>query len=243
MTITKNPHQKLSIYANDIYYTGENSTFDHVEHNENTGATGGIKIDTDGSLIIAFRGTDDIRDLVYNMMRWRTRLFHTFDHEIPSNVEVHSGFLKQTVSIMSKIIGHVDIPPSMCYITGHSLGGAMALIASAHLAVLWPHCVIKVTTFGCPRVGNAAFSSWLYTRSNIVSCSRVIFGRDIVGSLPYFGYTHTGIVYRLPSTFSYVWMISNHSIDAYRRYLCIPNDEHESHQYTNDEKRTKNSRL
>lgn len=44
-------------------------------------------------------------------------------------------------------------------VTGHSLGGALAILAAADIKSVG-HKVDEVYTFGQPRVGNVAFSKW-----------------------------------------------------------------------------------
>lgn len=47
-------------------------------------------------------------------------------------------------------------------LTGHSLGGALAIIATAHLAVNLPPTIkLRTITYGSPRVGNQAFVNFV----------------------------------------------------------------------------------
>ena len=58
-----------------------------------------------------------------------------------------------------EVAGHLDSQPTV-YITGHSLGGAIATIIAGRL--IKDQVVdanrLKLYTFGSPRVGNPAFS-------------------------------------------------------------------------------------
>jgi triacylglycerol lipase len=65
---------------------------------------------------------------------------------------VHRGFKKETDKLWGSIIETIkDI--DKIYVTGHSLGAAMATIAASRI----PSKVIALVTFGSPRVGNRAF--------------------------------------------------------------------------------------
>ena len=102
------------------------------------------------------------------------------------NVEVHSGFLGELNKVWKTIKNNIekDVGSLPLYVTGHSLGGAMAMLAGMR------HSFEKVTTFGEPRVGihiDKAFKSNSHTR--------YINGDDPVTKLPpelFYGYDHHG---------------------------------------------------
>ncbi len=103
-----------------------------------------------------------------------------------NNVYVHSGFLGELNKIWPEIKINIeqDVSNLPLYVTGHSLGGAMATLAGMR------HPFEKVTTFGEPRVGmhiERAFKSSTHTR--------YVNGDDPVTKLPpelLFGYDHHG---------------------------------------------------
>ena len=103
-----------------------------------------------------------------------------------AKVEVHTGFLGEINKIWPKILTNIqrDVGRLPLYVTGHSLGGAMATLAGMR------HAFEKVTTFGEPRVGihiDKAFKSKSHTR--------YINGDDPVTKLPpelFYGYDHHG---------------------------------------------------
>jgi predicted alpha/beta hydrolase len=81
-----------------------------------------------------------------------------------------------------------DIP---IYITGHSLGGALAQIAAA---VLGDDQMAACYTFGSPRVGNAYLDRWVKTPSY-----RVMNYADIVPQSPLpIVYQHSGDARYMP---------------------------------------------
>jgi predicted lipase len=76
-------------------------------------------------------------------------------------------------------------------IAGHSLGGAIATHATAHL-IKAGHKVDVSYTFGSPRVGNHDFSVWYYNLNDKLLRPRVTHGQDPVPHLPpeAFGFQH-----------------------------------------------------
>ena len=79
------------------------------------------------------------------------------------------------------------------YLTGHSLGGALAQIAAAELG---DDQVAACYTFGSPRVGNMYFDLWVKPPSY-----RVVNYADIVPQVPLpIGYRHSGDARYLPAT-------------------------------------------
>jgi lipase (class 3) len=107
-----------------------------------------------------------------------------------SGVMVHCGFFELFRRCKSEIEVAVNesVPSTLeFYITGHSLGGALAQIASAALD---RDNLAACYTFGSPRVGTASFDAQ-------VECPhyRVINNWDLVPALPlafFRGYSHNG---------------------------------------------------
>lgn len=88
-----------------------------------------------------FQGSNEILDWIYNIDSIK------MDH--PKGGMVHEGFYRAFLHLkdeLAKLAG-----PFIW--TGHSLAGAMAILAGIEF-----DRVIKVVTFGCPRVGNARFN-------------------------------------------------------------------------------------
>ena len=66
--------------------------------------------------------------------------------------------------------------------TGSSLGGALATVSAIEIQLRFGK-VKELHVFGCPRVGNDAFSKFL--KDKIVNIYRVIHNRDVVPHLPF----------------------------------------------------------
>ena len=126
--------------------------------------------------VLAFRGTEGkIKDILSDLKFRLTRKgrHRGFDQAYKNVSEV----AKDTLS------HHGDLP---LYITGHSLGAAIAVIATQDLD---SDNLAACYTFGCPRVGNAEFD-----RSVKAPVYRVVNAADGVTRVPFIfmGRTHVG---------------------------------------------------
>jgi predicted lipase len=76
------------------------------------------------------------------------------------------------------------------FVTGHSLGGALATLAALDLRISLGLPDVRVVSFGSPRVGNDIFSKWF--EEEIGPHWRFTHNRDIVPSVPpgYMGFHH-----------------------------------------------------
>jgi pimeloyl-ACP methyl ester carboxylesterase len=146
-------------------------------------------------LIVLSRGTQSVQD-------WETdfRVGLVHPRGTDDNLRVHAGFyaafekladdtsgLRHRLDeIKKETVGKIPI-----YITGHSLGGALAQIASA---VFGDDQVAACYTFGSPRVGNPDFDLWVKVPSY-----RLINHADLVPQVPPpWGYRHSGDPRYLP---------------------------------------------
>lgn len=128
----------------------------------------------DDFAVIAFRGTDSYVDWKTNLMSEAVRV----DTRLGS-VEIHKGFMKAYNRIGAEVLADVNrlVPDTKgLYLTGHSLGGAMAQIASTQLE---RDNLAACYTFGAPRVGDHSFD-------RLVVCPhyRIVNGWDLVTTLP-----------------------------------------------------------
>ncbi|CAK9154717.1 unnamed protein product [Ilex paraguariensis] len=162
-------------------------------------------------LVVAFRGTEQVGDFVVriggvscgNVLDLRYGLLSDF--LLCSRPQVHGGFLSAYDSVRTRIIslikltvGNMDDCPELAskwhvYVTGHSLGGALATLLALELSSsqLAKCGAINVTmyNFGSPRVGNRRFAD-VYNEK-VKDSWRVVNHRDIIPTVPrLMGYCH-----------------------------------------------------
>jgi triacylglycerol lipase len=105
---------------------------------------------------------------------------------MPSPDDLHSGFAKAVETVWPMIrtaIANRTAPGQPLFFTGHSLGGALAILAASR-APLEPNVQQAVVyTFGSPRTGGETFFND-YTPRLGNSTFRFIHGTDIVPTVP-----------------------------------------------------------
>jgi hypothetical protein len=113
---------------------------------------------------------------------------------MPSATGLHTGFQKAVETVLPVIVAALAkraAPAQPVFFTGHSLGGALAIVA-ASLVKIEPKVQVVVYTFGSPRTGDVTFFN-NYPLQN--STFRLIDGTDIVPTVPPSlsgGYRHVG---------------------------------------------------
>ncbi|CAD2213538.1 triacylglycerol lipase [Angomonas deanei] len=149
-------------------------------------------------IIIAFRGSTDFNNWLENLDFWQMAYPSSSCGEA---CKVHRGFYGAFDSLAVNLTSDVlwlsrKYPRYSYFITGHSLGGAIAVLCAAHIASNPVFSqgqrkpAVTLYTFGEPRVGNSAFSNW--TASLLGKQHRITHGRDPVPRLPpqSWGYLH-----------------------------------------------------
>ncbi len=143
-----------------------------------------------GTAFIAFRGSADVADWIAD-----------FDF-VPAPYtpvvgfgQVHAGFQDIYGCVRASIAAKLPAATSGCsqiLITGHSLGGALAVLAAPDVAQGMPPNTVepRLTTFGGPRVGVPDFKAAF--DAAIECCYRVVNFLDIVPLVPPAPYVHVG---------------------------------------------------
>jgi predicted lipase len=166
--------------------------------------TQGVLFRTENNIILAFRGTQEMRD-------WRTNIkiklrkfsgkskLETVDLETEivsllkseevfhENARVHRGFQNAWDSVSQEAIASIlrwrrVCPKANIWVTGHSLGGALATMAAAALQ----DNGVKVSglyTFGQPRVGDWVFQRQ-FNKALGDRAFRYVNNNDIVPEVP-----------------------------------------------------------
>lgn len=150
-------------------------------------------LDDDGCAVIAFRGT-----VLTSWHNWAT----DFDVGFVEEPARHQGFQRAWLTMAPEVHAWLALHhPRQIALTGHSLGGAIAIIAAFYLSNAWP--INEVVTFGCPRVGSDDFAN-AYSNARSASddptvglgaiTTRYVKSSDLVARVPWesFGYNHVG---------------------------------------------------
>lgn len=134
--------------------------------------------------VISFCGSNDLLDWKINIQAYQDNFFNSG--------KVHSGFLKSYLSIREQLLDQLNKLEGPVFITGHSLGAALATLVCADLELQgfeYDTCY----TFGSPRVGDATFTKILSS----ARLFRVINNCDVVTTVPVslgkYKYLHSGL--------------------------------------------------
>ncbi len=149
--------------------------------------------------ILAVPGTENLKDAVIDLTFDKVYFAGHNPTEFVENAnkknvsndlpKVHKGFNKYTQAMFSEKMlqlneeyqEHIinllkNNPQAKVYLTGHSLGGAVATIGAARLISMdIDPKQIEVLTFGAPAVGNQAFADEIGTKINL---KRVVLAGD-----------------------------------------------------------------
>ncbi|CAN8061621.1 unnamed protein product [Agarophyton chilense] len=174
--------------------------------------TQALVVDCTDRIIVTFKGTTSKRNVQTSL--------HMSHHRLPEIVccnargqdessrlkrlfgveythgKMHRGFATAYMSIADDIVRHVQILREQkirpVFLTGHSLGGALATICSLDLWVKLnlSRQEIFVSTFGSPRVGNMDFKK---VYDQVVPLHwRIVVDPDMITRMPFHGYKHVG---------------------------------------------------
>ncbi|KAG5372247.1 Autophagy-related protein 8 [Yarrowia sp. C11] len=172
---------------------------------------GYLSIDhTNEEIVVGFRGSHTLKDWIVDLMILRTAV----DKSYPGcdDCEVHQGFYNAYKATLAKFDNDLnklvaENPGYRVNVVGHSLGGAVALLAATDFKNRGYNTYL--TTFGQPVVGNRAFANYVNelwfgseNPNTLVGDSsrryyRVTHKSDIVPRVPFgLGYTpNAGEVY------------------------------------------------
>lgn len=139
-------------------------------------------------VVIAFRGTE-----FTSLKDWKTDAYAKF-LPVPGIGRMHTGFHVAYHDVRKGVETIIrNNPNKKVWLTGHSLGGAMAVVCGIYLnktGLAKPH----VITFGQPRVGDNSTAKWI-DKNMPNSYQRIVNDQDIVPTLPptiYFQYADAG---------------------------------------------------
>jgi len=174
------------------------------------------KHDEQKRVVVIFRGTSNAGDWVKDALITQRRVRNPASNESNSlnkKIGLHSGFTKALLSSgnVGKILSEVkqileENPDYKLFITGHSLGGALATLFGFYVAanddpIYFTNGPVQIFSASSPRVGDKAFREafkYLEERGKLRH-GRIYNARDKVPMLPYLGgfYKHVGLAIKL----------------------------------------------
>ena len=162
----------------------------------------------DAFAILAFRGTASVKDWMTDLHATPVRFSWIFQGS-PEVGDIHAGFGHALYDGWQKVLAALhEIAPQpeagdpnptnanrTLWITGHSLGGALAALTAVAFSLL-PNKVIRpvsgIYTFGQPRIGLHYFCD-NYTRLLTPRTFRFINNRDLVPRVPFRGWDYSDV--------------------------------------------------
>jgi hypothetical protein len=164
-------------YADDVAKSPEfqATVFGNCRRFENkkTNTQGFVAAD-DKHVVLAFRGTSAPQDFIVDAS---VRFV-----EQPLTA-VHAGFGAAIESVWTTVgveLRRLWSPEKTLWVTGHSLGGALAVLAATLMPADLP--VFQIATFGQPRVGDKEFAATFKSRR--VKLYRFVNNNDVVPTVP-----------------------------------------------------------
>lgn len=158
--------------------------------------------------IAAYLSVDEVREELVlstrgssNILNWISNIdFILVDSPLTTDAKVHDGFdnawNEMYEDVTAALAAALETYPGYSIVsTGHSLGGAVAMLAGGQLRN--DGHAVEIYTYGAPRIGNAVVSDYISAQSG--NEFRITHLDDPVPRLPpiIFGYRHTSPEYWL----------------------------------------------
>lgn len=211
------PHWGVHFHADRVV--------DEVSDGFPAGSTQAYLFSTDEMIVVAVRGTQtvpgDARDVRTDTDLRRTDVSHYCPGSYRCNLlfcghscdghfaRVHSGFLQASQLGLPVIATHVeallDEDPRPVWITGHSLGGAVASLTAFLLDAEHAIAVQGVHTFGAPAIGNQTFANEFHRRLPVDRVHRWSIQSDPAVAILGFPYVHLGTNNNLYDSGQHAW--------------------------------------
>jgi hypothetical protein len=148
----------------------------------------------DKVVVVSFRGTetDNAKQFFIDALKTDADFKFKGQDRLGKGIKIHDGFWNSLDSVYADLVREITrqggFKSKKLFLTGHSLGGALATLCGLRL-FKDGHGKATVYTYGCPRVGNEAFR-----KAYSVPLYRWVNGNDIVpmGPPEVIGYRHVG---------------------------------------------------
>ncbi|VEU42836.1 unnamed protein product [Pseudo-nitzschia multistriata] len=190
-------------------------------------------------IAIVFAGTDDIMTMIEDT-NILTKPFGNNStvhltpkaNQLKERAKVHSGFnnavfthdIWERIYAKTKYLMHLH-PTYRLWTTGHSLGGANAILTATAFASLNRNRRVLSVSFGCPQTGNYYWREYFNDTSplsNNLGIWRVVLGWDLVPRLPEF-FHHVGHTIQIDVKTGESKAYYEHYGNVERGYAGVPN--------------------
>ncbi|XZO00435.1 MAG: lipase family protein [Microcoleus sp.] len=186
--------------------------------------------------IIVFRGTQRTIEWILNI----NAVYATNDRKVASRLygAIHPGFstIYSNISVQTLEAAKKLNPSVPCYISGHSLGAAIATLAAIDIAVNIPRLQkqVQLYTYASPRVGDRVFAR---EHNRVVPNSyRVVNLADAITLVPFTVFFKTEYVH-VGEEWSFLAqngdVMPNHVVDTYRSAIDKEAETNKPRNYPN----------
>jgi hypothetical protein len=167
--------------SDSVTYQG-NSPFSYINNSE-TDTVCAVFVDSIGNVTIAFRGTQSWTNISTD---GKMNLVDGASIGLPG-INVHAGFRNAYESIRDELHDVLDSIKGFenVKITGHSLGGSLAQLATMDLtaADIVDGTAIQTTTFGAAQIGDKSTQEWYNANSEDVILHNLVAQGDPIPTL------------------------------------------------------------
>ncbi len=194
----------------------------------------GFVLSSDTDSLMVFRGTQRTAEWIDDL----TALQRDYPGADATYGKIHEGFMEVYQQILDPLPTAVakQLNPSRpCLISGHSLGGPLATLASIEIALTVPRLrsQLQLYTYASPRVGDQTFAE---SHSRLIPNSyRVVNLADVITLMPPTKlngtYVHIGQEWAFLSQNGDV--LPNHVVDTYRNAINRELESHTANTYLN----------
>jgi hypothetical protein len=158
------------------------------------------------TIIVSFRGTDAAQDVIIDLKFWKSAADWRYKLQdflppslLPTDLRIHAGFEIQYVRLRDRLLNATlglanRYPDYQIAFTGHSLGGALATLASVDFHDRYGFGDrISLYTYGAPRVGDEKWARYVNSLPYASRMYRIQRKGDPVVHLPplFTGYEHS----------------------------------------------------
>lgn len=163
-------------------------------------------------LYLIFKGSNSLTDWSYDLDTTKICL--------DKNIYVHEGFFNQLHQNgnYNKLLHEINkFPDYKLFITGHSLGGALATLFGYQYSKTIEK-EIKIVTFGSPKVGCKEWQK-AFNKCDRISYLRFVNKNDPVPNSPFLNYYHVGTKCELNNNSSFISYFNGkqHKCEKYKK--------------------------